>query len=188
MSTVKYTDLEWTPGQSNIPGISRDVYAIPKNDIVTWPKLPAAVTTKMGELVTYPGSFVLATPAKFRKINILPEKSNLDGKSQGSKPSKTFLNQFVGHYPGTDAEASAFAMQANNDDLVFLVKENNKGLYRVFGNEMFETNVEVEQKIGGNPTDEMGTTLTVTVTDLAPGLFYHGEIVAEDGTINPVIP
>lgn len=184
---VKYTDLDWTPGKSNIPGINRDVYGIPKSDIVTWPTLPKVVTTKMGELVTYTGDFVLAATAKFKKINILPEKSNLDGKSQGAKPSKTFLNQMVAHHPGTDAEASAFAMQANNDDMVYLVKENNNGLYRVFGNEMFESNTEVEQKLSGNPTDEMGTTITVTITDVAPALFYDGEIDTEDGMINPSV-
>lgn len=182
---VKYTDLDWTPGKSNIPGFNRDVYGIAKSDIVTWPTLPGVVTTKMGELVTYTGKFVLAATAKFTKINIIPEKSNLDGKSQGVKPSKTFLNQFVGIHPGTEAEASAFAMQANNDDMVFLVKENNNGLYRVFGNDMFETNIDVEQKLPGAPTDEMGTTITVTITDIAPGLYYDGEIVTEDGTINP---
>jgi len=185
MPVIKYTELGWTPGQSNLPGIPRYALVISKNDIVGWPTLPTAVVAGMGTLVNYVGDFTLAANAKFQKINLIPEKSNIDGKSQGVKPSKTFLNQFVAQYPGTQDEASAYAYQANNDDLVYLVPENNSDKFRVFGNEKFETNTEVEQKLGGAPTDEMGTTITVTVTDIAPALFYAGEIITEDGTINP---
>lgn len=185
MNVIKYTELGWTPGQSNLPGIPRECFFIPKRDIVDWPTLPSVVATKMGELVTYTGKFTLAANAKWQKINLIPEKSNLDGKSQGVKPSKTFFNQLVAQHPGTNEEASAFAMQANNDDLVYLVPENNSAKYRVYGNDKFETNTDAEQKLGGAPTDEMGTTITVTVTDIAPALFYSGEIVTEDGTINP---
>jgi len=184
MTALKYGNLNWVPGTKNIPGIHQDVYAIPKEDIVAWPTLPAVSVTSIGELVTYVGSFTLAATAKFKKIGVISDKSNIDGKSQGSKPSKTFLNQIVMQHPGAGADASAFAMQANNDDLVYLAKDNG-GKFRVIGNEMFPTNTEADQKLGGSPTDEMGTTMTVTVTDIAPALFYEGEIVTDDGIINP---
>ena len=73
---------------------------------------------------------------------------------------------------------------ANNDDLVYLV-QTKKGKWRVIGNDMYQTETVIDQKLGGAATDEMGTTLTVTCTDLAPGLFYTGEIVTEEGIINP---
>lgn len=187
MAALKYKSLDWTPGQKNVPGIHEDVYAISKAEILTWPTLPDAFVTAIGELVTYVGDFVLEATAKWKKVGVIAEKSNIDGKSQGTKPSKTFLNQIVMQHPGAGADASAFAMQANNDDMVYLARENNTGKFRVIGNEMFPTNTEVEQKLGGAPTDEMGTTLTVTVTDVAPALYYPGEIDTEDGIINPGI-
>ena len=62
--------------------------------------------------------------------------------------------------------------------------QTKKGKWRVIGNEMYQTETVIDQKLGGAATDEMGTTLTVTCTDVAPGLFYKGEIITEDGTIN----
>lgn len=187
MAALKYANLDWNPGQKNVPGISEDVYAISKAEILAWPTLPAVFVANIGELVTYSGNFTLELAAKWKKVGVIAEKSNLDGKSQGTKPSKTFLNQIVMQHPGAGADASAYAMQANNDDLVYLAKENNTGKYRVVGNEMFPTNTEADQKLGGSPTDEMGTTLTVTVTDVAPALYYTGAIITDDGIINPGI-
>jgi hypothetical protein len=181
---IKYKDMEWAEGASQLPGIRRKIFYIPKRDIVAWPTLPADFVTKMGELVTYVGSYTLAAQAKFKTLTAVIEKSPVDGKSQGVKPSKTFMNQVVIQHEGVDEDASAFAMQANNDDLVILIQTKG-GKYRVIGHEIFETNCEVEQNIGGTPTDEMYTKVTATCTDIAPGLFYDGEIVTESGTINP---
>jgi len=181
---LNYKDLDWKVGQTNLPGIREDVYCIPKRDIVTWPTLPETFVTAMGELVTYTGSFILAALAKWQKIGVIVDKSPLDGKSQGTRPSKTFLNQLVLQHPGVEEDASGFCMQANNDDMVYLA-QTKKGKWRVVGNEMFQTDTAIDQKLGGAATDEMGTTITVTVTDLAPGLFYTGAIVTNDGTINP---
>ncbi|MFZ4546878.1 MAG: hypothetical protein ACOYN4_05570 [Bacteroidales bacterium] len=184
--SIKYKALDWAVGTTNLPGIREAVYAIAKRDIVEWPTLPATFVTTMGEMVKYVGDFTLAANAKFQRIGIIVDKSPVDGKSQGVRPSKTFLNQVVLQHPGVEEDASAFAMQANNDDLVYLV-QTKKAKWRVIGNEMYQTETAIDQKLGGAATDEMGTTLTVTCTDVAPGLFYTGEIVTEDGTINPSV-
>ena len=181
---LKYKGLDWQVGKVNLPGIREDVYGIAKRDIVGWPTLPDEFQNSMAELVTYVGNFVLAANAKWQKIGVIVDKSPVDGKSQGTRPSKTFLNQLVMQHPGVEEEASGYCRQANNDDQVYLA-QTKKGKWRVIGNEMYQTDTAIDQKLGGAPTDEMGTTLTATVTDLAPGLFYTGEIVTEDGIINP---
>lgn len=186
MTVIKYKNLDWNEGQVNLPGIRRDVYRIAKRDIVGWPTLPATFVTDMGELVTYVGNFTLAALAKFQKISAIVDKSPVDGKSQGTKPSKTFINSLTIQHQSVDEDASAFAKQGNNDDFVYLV-QTKSGKWRVIGNEMYQTDTSFDQKLGGAPTDEMGTTMTVTVTDLAPGLFYTGEIVTEEGIINEVV-
>lgn len=175
--------MAWVPGTRKLTGIMTDVYFTRKADIMEWPTLPATFTTSMGELVTYVGDFTLAANAKWNKITTDVDKSPVDGKSQGNYPSKTFLNSVTLLHEGTEEDASAFAMQANNDDLVYLLKTKN-GKFRVIGNEMWQTKNEADQKLGAQATDEMGTTITITVTDIAPGLFYKGEIVTEDGTID----
>ena len=180
---LKYKGLNWQVGIVNLPGIREDVYAIAKREIVGWPTLKEDFNNSMAELVTYEGNFILAAGAYWQKIGVIVDKSPVEGKSQGTRPSKTFLNQIVLQHPGVEEEASGYCKQANNDDHVYLA-QTKKGKWRVVGNEMYQTNTDIEQKLGGAPTDEMGTTLTVTVTDVAPGLFYTGEIKTEDGIIN----
>ena len=182
MSVVNYKSLGWLDGTVNVPGIKNGIYAIPKRDIVSWPKLPTAYTDSMGELATYVGDFVLAQGKTWKKVGIIVDKSPVEAKSQGVRPSKSSLNTATFLHPGVEEEATGFVLQANNDDLVYLV-ETKKKKWRVIGNDMYQTNTDFDQKLGGAPTDEMGTTLTVSVTDVCPAPFYIGEIVTEDGVI-----
>lgn len=184
--SIKYTDLDWIEGSVNLPGIYPAVYAIAKRDIVGWPTRPKTVTTAMGELVTYTGPFTLAANAFWQKVGVIVDKSPVTSATQGTKPSKTFLNTGTFVHQSVDEDASGFAQQSNNDDLVYLFRAKN-GKYRMLGNEMFQTDTAIAQNLGGAPTDEMGTTLTVTVTDISPAPFYSGPIVTSDGVINEVV-
>lgn len=184
---LKYTDMDWVEGSSQYPGIMRDVYAISKRDVVSFPTRKTTITTTMGELATLTGSFTLAAEAKWMKVGVLVDESPVSSKSQGSKPSKTFLNEATFMHPGVEEEAVGFATQANNDDMLFLFQQKNKK-FRLLGNDMWQTEVEVEQTLGGAVTDKMGTKLVVKVSDISPAPFYTGEIVTEDGTINDVTP
>ena len=180
---IQYTEMEWCEGTINLPGIKRDVYFIPKRDIVKFPTLPETFTTKMGELATYTGNFTLAAGKTWQKVGIVVDRSPVTSEPQGTRPSKTFLNTGTFVHPGVEEDVTGFAMQANNDDLVYLF-QTKKGKWRVIGNDMYQTDTAVSQALGGAATDEMGTTLTATVTDLCPAPFYTGEIETEDGTIN----
>ena len=182
---LDYRSLKWPSGKTQLPGVRAKVLFIEKRNIVVWPVLPETFTESMGELVIYDGSFQLAAGAFWKEISTIVDKSPLDGKAQGTKPSKTFINQLVVAHEGVEEDASAFAMQANNDDFVYLA-QTKKGKFRVIGNDMFQTDTVAEQKLGAAATEEMGTTLTITCTDVAPGIFYVGEIVTEDGIINEV--
>lgn len=182
---IIYKDMEWSDGASQLPGIRQTVYACPKRDIVGWPTLPTTGSV-MGVLAQYVGSFVLAAQTTWKKVGVLVDESPITSASQGTKPSKSFLITATFMHPGVEEEATAYAGQANNDDMVYIVQQKN-GKFRVVGNEMFQTDTEVEQTLGGAPTDKMGTKLTVKVTDRMPAPFYEGEIVTEDGTINEAV-
>ncbi|MDR2085880.1 MAG: hypothetical protein LBP72_01775 [Dysgonamonadaceae bacterium] len=175
--------LEWCDGKINLPGIRTEVYTIPKRDIVSWPTLPETYVTTMGELATYTGSFVLALNKKWQKLNVLVDKSPVTAESQGTKPSKSTLVKATFVHPGTEEDATAFCRLANNDDYVYIVK-TKPGKYRVIGNDMYQTETNPSQNLGGAATDEMGTTLEVSVTDMMPAPFYTGLIEAVSGNIN----
>lgn len=179
---IKYGDLDWCEGQVQLPGIRGKVYSCAKRDIVAFPTRQAA-TISMGDLARLLGSFVLAAGVVWREIGVIVDKSPITSVSQGTKPSKSFLTTATFAHQGVEEEATAFAQQANNDDLVYIFQQKN-GKCRVVGNEMFETDTAIAQNLGGAATEEMGTILTVTVTDISPAPFYTGQIVTADGVIN----
>lgn len=176
--------LEWCEGAVNLPGIRREVYTIPKRDIVQWPTRKTTYTTEMSEIATLTGSFVLAETKKWQVINVLVDKSPVTSESQGTKPSKSFLNKATFVHPGVEEEAAAFCALANNDDYVYIV-QTKPGKYRVIGNDMYQTETNPSQNLGAEATGEMGTTLEVSVTDSIPSPFYVGQIETVNGIINP---
>ena len=175
--------LDWCDGKVSLPGIRSVVYFIPKRDIVKWPTLPETFTLKMSEMAVYTGNFTLADDKKWQKMSVLVDKSPVTFESQGSKPSKSMLNKATFLHPGTEEEATAFCGLANNDDYVYIV-QIKKGKYRVLGNEMYQTETNPSQTLGGSVTDEMGTKLEISVTDQMPAPFYNGTIMTEDGDVN----
>ena len=181
---MDFENLDWIPGNASIPGIYQNAYAIPKTDIVTWPAVIASPASS-AEAVTLAGDFVLVALKTWKKINHIDKKSLVVCEPQGEERSQTFLNKATLKTALTSEEATAFAMKANNDDLVFLVREKDSGKWRVIGNEMFSTLTKASLAIGGEPTSERGMNLEIEVTDGIPAPFYDGAIVTDDGDINP---
>lgn len=179
--------LDWCEGAVNLPGIRRDVYMIPKRDIVKFPTRVNEYVTGMGEIATLVGSFELAELKNWSVLHVLVDKSPVTSESQGSKPSKSFLNKATFVHPGVEEEAAAFCALANNDDYVYII-QTKPGKYRVIGNDMYQTETNPSQNLGASATDEMGTTLEVSVTDSMPAPFYAGQIVTPAGIINPDEP
>lgn len=175
--------VAWCEGTPVLPGIRKRLYYIPKSQIATWPTL--AKSTK-GQVTTavYTGSFALAADAKWSYIDILPEKSTHTSDPQGEVPSQTQLNKLTVVCPGTGEDETVLASVFNNTDMVF-IDQSADGKYRVTGSEMFPTTTTVAQDLGQGTTGTASTTITVEATDVVPAPFYTGEIVAEDGTINP---
>ena len=184
-STALYESLVHCKGATVLPGLRPHIFYIPKRDIVKFPTPPNTVPSggTMGDLATISEDFVLAADAKFKRIDIVSNASNVNAESQGEAPSKTFNNTGVFKYPGNNAEAAAFCRQANADDLVYLWPQRD-GQYRVLGNPMFETNTTPAQESGSAETDASGTTINVAVTDVMPSPFYTGKIETEDGDIS----
>ena len=151
-----------------------------------WPTRPTTVATgeTVGKLATYTGNFELAADKVWQVMDIIVDRSPATAEVQGTKPSKTYLNQAVLVVPNTDAEAAGFSQLAANSDYVYLVQDK-PGKYRVIGNDMYQTNTDVALALGGEATEEMGTTITASCTDTCHMPFYEGEIETADGIVNP---
>lgn len=177
--------LKWCDGMINAPGVKRKVYFTPKRDIVSWPTLPEQTGADAKKLAVYTGNFTLAADAKWKYIEVNQKKSSPTSESQGEAPFKTFLDKATFVHNGTGEDAAAFARQANNDDYVYIF-ETVDGKYRVLGNDIYDTDTKVSTNLGQVGGTDKGTTIEVSCTSHCPLPFYTGEIMTEDGTINPV--
>lgn len=174
--------LAWCQGTPELPGMKRRLYYISKGYIVKFPTLPRDSQGRITSAV-YEGSFVLASDATWKFIDILPDKSQLTSEAQGETPSQTQLNKLTAVHPAVGAEASAAAAYINNNDNVYII-EDMRGNFRVIGSDMWETKSSVAQDLGQGATGTTSTTITVEATDECPAPFYKGDIVTEDGTID----
>ena len=175
--------LGWCQGTPELPGMRRRIYYLSKGEIVTWPKLERDERNGRATSAKYIGSFVLKADAKWKFIDILPDKSQLTSEAQGELPSQTQLNKLVAVHPGVGSEASAAAAYINNTDNVFIV-EDMKGNYRVLGNDKWTTKATVAQDLGQGASGTTSTTINVEATDEVPAPFYVGTLETEDGDID----
>ena len=179
-----YSSLGFCKGKPLLPGIRTRVYYIPKSDIVKFPVLPETATENMASLATYTGSFELEAEKKWKYIDLVDNKGKIESESQGDFPARTFVNKISLVHPETDEEATGFCRQANADDFVYLVQVRN-GKFRVLGNEAFRTDTKPKQDSGEGVSGDFGTTIEIEVTDVCPAPYYTGEIITDEGTINP---
>ena len=174
--------LAWCMGTPELPGICRRIYYISKDQIAQWPAYIRDYTNRRTTKPAYRGDFVLVSDAKWKYIDILPDKSQLTSEAQGEMPSQTQLNKLVAVHPGVGPEASAAACYLNNGDNVFIV-EDMKGFFRVVGCPRWITKTTVTQDNGQGPTGTVSTTINVEATDEVPAPFYSGVIETEDGDV-----
>ena len=174
--------LAWCMGTPELPGIRKRIYYISKDQIAEWPTYIRDITNRRMKKAAYSGDFVLVADAKWKYIDILPEKSQLTSEPQGELPSQTQLNKLVAVFPGVSPEASAAACYLNNSDNVFLV-EDMKGFFRVVGCRKWFTKTTVTQDNGQGPTGNTSTTINVEAPDEVPSPFYMGIIETEDGDV-----
>lgn len=174
--------LAWCMGTSELPGIRKRIYYISKDQIAEWPTYIRDYYNRRAKKAAYRGNFVLVADAKWKYIDIIPEKSQLTSEPQGELPSQTQLNKLVAVFPGVSPEASAAACYLNNSDNVFLV-EDMKGFFRVVGCRKWFTKTTVSQDNGQGPTGNTSTTINVEAPDEVPSPFYMGIIETEDGDV-----
>ena len=174
--------LAWCMGTPELPGIRKRIYYISKDQIAQWPTYIRDYYNRRAKKAAYRGNFVLVADAKWKYIDIIPEKSQLTSEPQGELPSQTQLNKLVTVFPGVSPEASAAACYLNNSDNVFLV-EDMKGFFRVVGCRKWFTKTTVSQDNGQGPTGNTSTTINVEAPDEVPSPFYMGIIETEDGDV-----
>lgn len=178
-----YKSLKHCPGQRVSSGVRATCYFASVRDIVKWPTLPEiGQDADSKKLSTYEGNFTLAADKKWMRIDLVPDKGNVECDVEGEDYSRLYLNKFTAQHPGTDEDATAFARQALLDRFVFLIQQRN-GKFRVLGCEEYQ-GCDVKTKLAtGEGKAGAGTSIEIQANDFVPAPFYTGEIVTEEGKI-----
>lgn len=178
-----YENVEYCQGSASLPGIRPHMYMIKRSNIVTFPKVQGNAAASLEDVAVIKDNFVLASDAKFVKIDLVEGESEPTCENQGNEGAKSFNNSVSFVIPGTQKKATSLISLLNNDDVIFLYPQRD-GAIRVIGNEMFRVQLTLGQNAGKSVTDSSQTTVTASVSDVNPAPFYEGTFLTEDGTID----
>ena len=175
--------LDWCQGVPELPGIKAKVYYINSQAVLGYPSLPRDEQGRAtGSTLT--GNFVLAEGAKFKHIDHLPSKAQVQTETQGEIPSQTIKTTLTIVHPGVGSAASDIVPSLLNQDNIFLV-EDMKGKIRVVYSPIYHDSVAtVAQDLGQGATGTTGTTIVITASDEVSLPTYTGKIETDEGTIN----
>lgn len=176
-----YEDIDFCMGDKSLPGTRNHGYYVPRRDITTFPRPKGASAASMDEVAVISSNIVLAADKTWKRFDLVPNESEPTAEGQGSYGSKTILNKITLVLPGTGKKVTGFISQLNNDDVVFLIPMAD-GKCRLFGNPLYQAEIQVSQAFGKAATDANTTTVEVSVTDEFAAPFYEGEFTTADGT------
>ena len=171
-----WANLTWTDGTENMGGIQVIGYYALIADIDNFPELPTSPATAAEEvtLEASPG-FTMLTDKYFYKIYSTQETSEVVDENQGEVDGQSFVNKATIFYPGTSAEALAFAKNVNNSNMVFIFIESN-GQRRVIGSRAFPAKCKPSFTTGKATADRKGMTMEIMSYGYTPAPLYTGVI------------
>lgn len=170
-----FADLEWADNKKNMGGIKTIAYYAPVSEIDNFPELPANPSSAAAE-VTLDGRFTFESQKFFRSLYITMETSEIKDENQGERDGQSFKHSAEFFFPGTDAEALAFAANVNNTGMVFIFEELSGGNRRVIGSRAIPARVQCSFTTGKATADRKGMTVTVESYGYTPAPLYDGAI------------
>ena len=175
-----FTDLLWADGKENMGGLKRIGWFAPISTIDNFPALvdtPATAEDEVSlESVT---GFTFLNSATFHRLYSTQETSFVTDEIQGEINGQSFVHKAQIFFPGTEAEALAFAKAISNTDMVFIFEEIS-GRRRVIGSKDWPAVCKPVITTGQKAADRKGLTLEISSQGYTPAPLYSGAI--DDGT------
>lgn len=181
MMAFNFTDLDWSDGAKNMGGLKITGYFALIADIDTFPELPTNPATPAEE-ITLSGSFAMKVGKYFHKLYMTMETSEIKDEVQGELDCQSFKHSAEVFFPGTSAEALAFAANVNNSSMVFIFQEASGGNWRVIGSAAFPARCKPSFTTGKATADRKGMTMEIFSYGYTPAPLYDG-IITLDGEI-----
>lgn len=164
-----------------VPGTKVKIYAIPKDEITTYPAVLG--TTALGDKKKLDGAFVLSTTAGkgyWREFEIIVDTGDFKLLIEGELGGEMIKQRFTGFVPGMGAAQAEFAdnMVCNSGCLILLIPTKS-GDYIVMGT--LEDPVYIEPGEGGTGGTRAGMTYNFYAnTGVAP--YYYDATEGIDTT------
>ncbi|TLX73713.1 hypothetical protein E9993_14745 [Labilibacter sediminis] len=119
------------PGGANMGGITQTVYVAYWDDVDTWPTEPdfSAGDVAMGAAGELTGNLTLKSTKQFFAIYLTDDTGEFKIDTVGEKDGKSFVKHLSFFHPGLGKEALGFLNMAKNENLVFIVPDNNGNLF-----------------------------------------------------------
>ncbi len=122
------------PNGANMGGITQTIYAAYWDDVAGWPTEPEIVdgTTTLEESAALVGDISFNTGKCFYPIYVTDDTGELQLESVGEKDGKSWKYNLSFFHPGLQKKCLGFINAAKNENMVFLVPDNN-GNYFLLG-------------------------------------------------------
>lgn len=131
------------PGGANMGGLPQKVYFGLHKDVEGWPTEPDYDTAAtLEEVATLTGDLTMKTSTNLFELYITDDTGELEIESVGEKDGKSWVIHLRLFNPGLQKKLLGFINVAKNENLVFIVPDNNGNLF-LMGDELrpatFET-------------------------------------------------
>ena len=127
--TIEFTDINKDlPNGQNMGGLTQEIYFGFHADVLTWPTAPvAAVTLAANAVLT--GELIMKPGKKMFKMYITDDTGEFKIEPVGEVDGKSFVNHLTVFHPGLKSMLFGFINAAKNDNLVFVVQDNDGQKY-----------------------------------------------------------
>lgn len=184
---VDFEDLSKNlPNGQNMGGLPQVVYYGIYENVDVWPKRPVAgdgmTLTKMGELN---GDLKMKADKFLHRLYITDGEGKLDFEGVGETDGKSFVVKLRIYHPGLNPKFFGLINLAKNENLVFIVPDNNGGLF-LLGDEMRAAVLDsIDGLTTGQKTEERPGGGLVFSYKTANIYRYKGSIPLSAGSVTP---
>jgi len=112
----------------NMGGLIQEVYFAYHVDVITWPAKPDT-PLDIGENGVLTGEITMDTGKRFFQMYLTDDTGEFNIEPVGEKDGKSFVLHLSLFHPGLHKKILGFINAAKNDNLIFIVKDNNDQMY-----------------------------------------------------------
>lgn len=155
---MKFQDIQKNLRQGeNMGGIAQIIYYALHKDVATWPIKPGQCSEpeELEDLGKLQGDIVMKPGTKFFELYLTDDTGELEFETVGEKDGKSFVIHLRLFHPGLRAKILGFINATKNENLVFIVPDNN-GQFFLMGDALRPATLEGPDTGAGTSKETAG--------------------------------